>query len=288
MQLPGNAEIPKEIDRLVLINGRILRQKGGHYLELATSSEALHRQFYQFATAVADRILLEGEAPLAAAVAEVKCFDELLAPRALLSSERQLGLLGELIVLERLIVSRGPAGADAWTGPRSEPHDFRIGQNEFEVKASSGTRRLHRIHGLDQMFPSTGMRLSLVSVLLEPAGKAEGFSLASKIAKIRGLLSKDSPRLDRFASNLNDLGWRDSDSRHYARLWRSRRPIAVIPVNGDFPRLGRPSIVSVLGTVASRIDYVEYQVNVEGLGLEEDAAGFPSDLRSAENERHHG
>lgn len=162
VQLAKNAEIPKEIDRLVFINGRILKRKNGYYLELATASQTLHRQFYQFATAVADRIIMECEVPLAAAVAELKCFDELLAPRSLLSLERQIGLLGELIVLERIIVSRGPAGADAWTGPQSEPHDFRLGQTELEVKTSSGTRRLHRIHGLDQMFPSTGMKLSLV------------------------------------------------------------------------------------------------------------------------------
>ncbi|MEI6566853.1 MAG: PD-(D/E)XK motif protein [Verrucomicrobiota bacterium] len=279
VQLSGNVEIPREIDRLVFIKGRILRQKGQHHLELTTSTESLYRQFYQFATAVADRILLEGEAPVAAAVAELKCFDELLAPRLLLSVERQLGLLGELIILERLIHSSGPAGVDSWTGPRGEPHDFRIGKTEFEVKTSSGTRRIHRIHGLDQLFPSAGMRLSLVSVLVEPAGKAKGFSLTSKVGDIRRLLSKNAQRLDRFTRDLNEVGWRDSDARHYTRLWRPRRPLAVVPVDEKFPRLGRQLIAAALGSVASRIDYVEYQVNVEGLGREENESGFPTELR---------
>jgi hypothetical protein len=279
-QLEKEAEVPPAIDRLAFISARILKQKGTVYLELATSNELLRRQFFQFATAVADRILLEKESPLSAAAAEIRSFDELLAPRSLLSIERQIGLLGELLVLERIIQSTGPSGVDAWTGPRGEPHDFRFGTDELEVKTASGTRRVHRIHGLDQLFSSPGMKLSLVSVLLEPAGKAMGTSLPSEIRSIREVLLTDMPRTERFNRNLEELGWRNSDAKHYNRLWRPRRPIAVIAVTASFPRLGRDSVLAAVGPNAARIDYVEYQVNVEGMGIEEGSRKFPVNLRS--------
>jgi hypothetical protein len=128
------------------------------------------------------------------------------------------------------------------------------------------------------MFPSPKMTLYLVSVLLEPAGKGAALTLAGQVGRIRSLLTKDSTRLDGFNHNLKEIGWRDLDARHYSRSWRLRRPICAIPAKSGFPRLGRNSIGAVLGSNASRIDYVEYIVNVEGLGHEQGSAGFPKEL----------
>jgi hypothetical protein len=74
----------------------------------------------------------------------------LLQTSALLSEEKQVGLAGELWLLERLLRGLGPRALDAWVGPGGQSHDFRLGDFEFEVKATSGTRRVHMINGLNQ------------------------------------------------------------------------------------------------------------------------------------------
>lgn len=276
IELKKKQEIPEEIAKLAFIQCRIFPQGGKHFLELHTASDSLRRQFYQFATAVADRILLENTEPIAATVAELKCFDELLAPRSLLSIEKQIGLIGELTFLNRLLDASGPGGIIAWVGPVGEPHDFRIGKQEIEVKTSSGTRRIHRIHGLEQLFPSTGMRLALVSILLEPAGKSSGFSLNSLIQQTVAQLKKEPQKQKRLKELLTKVGWQESDSKYYTRQWRLRRPIVQINVDDKFPRIGRLAVATVLGPLASRIDRVEYDVNMEGLGSEKSSGGLPN------------
>ena len=56
-----------------------------------------------------------------AAVANLR---NLLAARTRLSEEQQRGLLGELLLLERLLLEHGPTALEWWLGPAAEQHDF--------------------------------------------------------------------------------------------------------------------------------------------------------------------
>lgn len=267
-ELSEKKDIPTELKKLEYIQSELLREDKKYFIRVSSCSAGLQRQFYQFATAVADRIILENTEAIPALLAEIECFDDLLASQTLLSVERQLGLIGELLVLDSVIDMTGPAAVDSWTGPAGEPHDFRLNGCELEVKTTAGSRRLHYIHGLDQLVPSQGMKLFVVSVLLEPAGKAEWISLQSMVQKIRARIQDDGGRLKR----LNDLfaksGLRDADLQLYSRKWRLRRPVGHAEVGHNFPRISRPDIVSILGGQASRIDYLEYSLNLEGLVVE--------------------
>lgn len=266
--LSGKKDVPAELKKLEYIQSEIVKEGEKYFIRVSSCSSGLHRQFYQFATAVADRIILENTEAIPALLAEIKCFDDLLASQTLLSVERQLGLVGELLVLDSVMDLAGAAAADSWTGPAGEPHDFRLNGCELEVKTTAGSRRLHYIHGLDQLVPSQGMRLFVVSILLEPAGKADGFSLRSMVEKIRSRVLDDAGRLKRVNDLFLKSGLRDADLPLYARQWRLRRPVAHAEVGKEFPRISRPDIVSVLGAQAARIDYLEYSVNLEGLVVE--------------------
>ena len=59
---------------------------------------------------------------------------------ALLSPEEQKGLIGELLVLERVLLPHIEASAavTAWRGPLGSPKDFEIGRLAIEVKARRG------------------------------------------------------------------------------------------------------------------------------------------------------
>ena len=248
------------------------------FLELAVSHPSLSRQFYHFATAVSERVLFEKVSAIEALLLEIQSFAELLEGKALLSIERQLGLLGELVLLERLVRKSGNTLLDAWIGPQQEPHDFRIGLREFEVKTTLRAQRIHAIHGVEQLMASRKCQLFLVSLLFGPAGKGGGFSLTEKAEALSKLLESDTYRQKQFIAAVEACGFRSSDRDHYTRRFELRRPIAIVPVDKKFPAITRPVIQASLGHLATRVESIQYEVNIEGLEYEEETAVFKSTM----------
>ena len=81
-----------------------------------------------------------------------------------LSREEQMGLMGELLVLERVLLPvLGPPGAVmAWTGPFDSPKDFEIGPVHLESKARrSGAAPTVSISSEDQLDASASDALFL-------------------------------------------------------------------------------------------------------------------------------
>lgn len=269
IECPDITLIPDQAKRLASVSFQTIQRDEKLFLEIATTSHLINRQFYSFATAIADRILESQQPPAEAIALELRYFTALLEEKRLLSIERQVGLLGELIVLEKMIRSDGPDAIQAWIGPQGEPHDFRAGRNEFEVKTAAGSRRIHTIHNLTQLLASPDSSLFIMSILVGPAGKDGGFSLASKIESISRYLEAAPHRLHEFQDALQSLGYSDRDQSHYDRAFILRRPLAVVPVNSQFPAVTASGLLSLLGQEAHRIDRFVYDVNIEGLESEE-------------------
>jgi hypothetical protein len=274
LEVPLGTKVPDAIQKLAFIHAQTRKKKSLSLLELCATSPALHRHFYHFAVAVSERVLVEKRTPTEAALLELQSFAELLQEKPLLGIERQLGLLGELIVLERLLAKNGPKGLDSWIGPQREPHDFRLEEFEFEVKTTICSQRIHTIHGTEQLVPSKGCSLFLLSVLLGPAGQAKGFSLLEKAQKVATLVASDAQRREQLRLALETCGFRESDGRHYTRRFVLRRPLAIAPVNKHFPAIDRPAIQAALGSLAPRVEDLQYDVNIEGLEKEDGTSAF--------------
>jgi len=269
LELTGNANIPEQASRLASVSINRVTRGEKSFLEIVSLSSAINRQFYLFVIAVADRILESNQIASEAVALELESFAALLQEKLFLSIERQLGLLGELLVLDRMIATDGPKATKAWIGPRGEPHDFRVGNHEFEVKSTSGTRRIHTINNLTQLAASPDCSLFILSVLLGPAGKDSGFSLAMKVEATQ-LLLKDSHDCGKlFMDNLELAGYSSRDHSQYTRAFDLRRPLALIPVDSNFPVITGQTLKNAIGEIAHRIDHFEYDVNVEGLESEE-------------------
>ena len=266
--------IPSELLKLSFISLGIAAVGSRKVLEIATISKPLRRQFYHFAVAVSERMISDSMSAITAVTTELECFADLLAERPVLGVERQIGLLGELMFLEKLALTHGTRMLDSWGGPQGEPHDFRVDDREFEVKTTVAPKRLHIIHGSEQLVPSKGCSLFLLSVLLGPPGSAAGFSLASKVQDLQRLFATDKLRLGRFFDTLEKVGLRKADLPHYLRQYSFRRALAVVPVDKNFPALTRPVVQQSLGTLALRIESLQYAVNVEGLEKEEGTPQF--------------
>jgi hypothetical protein len=274
LEVPVGTQIPQEIASLAFITAQTLTRNGLVVLEVATATPSLFRQFYHFAVAVAERVIVEKSQPLEAIILELQCFTDLMEAKSFLAIERQIGLLGELVFLQYLLVKEGVDALDAWLGPLGEPHDFRVKNREFEVKTTVATHRIHTIHGTEQLVPSEGCTLYLLSVLLGPAGMSDGFSLADKVSQVSNYLTLTPRRLTQFETALGTTGYREDDRVHYARRFALRRPIGLVRVDNSFPAITRPTIQAALGPLASRIEALQYDVNVEGLEHEDGTEEF--------------
>jgi hypothetical protein len=276
VQNTGADVIPDSARRLTSVSIEAIERYGLPTLEIRTTSSLVNREFYLFANAIADRILETGQPADEAVAVELACFGTLFEQKRILSIERQIGLLGELLFLERILSVDGPDALEAWIGPQGEPHDFRIMNNEFEVKTSAGTRRIHTINNLAQLIPSPGSSLFIMSILLGAPGKDSGFSLAGKIESIDDSLQSSSTHQHQFKSALESLGYLPADHSHYERRFTLRQPLAVVPVDNKFPSITSEFLSTMLGKEAYRIDSLIYDVNIEGLESHEATSLFQS------------
>lgn len=278
IEVASDTVLPADACRLAFIKTAIATKGGKTFLEVMSTAEDLHRHFYLFATSVADGVLVDGLPPPEAIVQELICFSELLQVKPLLSFERQIGLLGELLFLERLIDQLGTSASDAWAGPIGDPHDFRLNQCEFEVKTTTATRRIHTINGEGQLLPSQGRSLYLLSILLGPAGQAGGVSLAAEVVRIQAALGGNAAVAARFRQSLQKCGYSDADREHYRRTFVLRRPMQLVPIDDAFPALTRSRIIAGVGAAAERIEHVQYDLDIEGLGWADGTPTFASVL----------
>lgn len=266
--------------KFVFVQLAIVKVESRHFLEIAATSKALRRQFFHLGVAITERMLSGRVTAIEAVTAELHCFADLLAEHLALGVERQIGLLGELIFLERLVVSKGAYMLNCWVGPDAEPHDFRLEAREFEVKTTVAPKRVHIIHGGEQLVASNGCALFVLSILLGPPDGPSGFSLASKVRDIERLLAGDAARARRFREALESVGLKYSDLAQYDRKFSLRRALAIVPVGTDFPALTRPVIQKAIGPSSHRVESLQYTVNIEGLEQEDGTEQFAAAVLS--------
>lgn len=197
--------------------------------------DARDMRFEAYGLAVAIAEAMRGGSSFGSAVnAAMTNLRSLLAARARLSESQQLGLLGELLVLEALLEGASPKDVlEWWLGPGAEQHDLALPGVDVEIKTTLSERRQHRISGVDQLRPNPGRALWLVSVQLTRAGGADGPSLSSQVASLRDRLSGS----DRFIEALVGLGWRDEDADLYGTRYLLRTTPRAYHVDADFPAI---------------------------------------------------
>jgi len=254
--------------RLEAITTEAVRIEGEEYVRIATHVRPLFQEFYLLLTEIADSIQLDGKTFETAVRSRLESWKELLRSVGMLSPERQVGLWGELWLLRRLITSCGPEALDSWTGPVAEPHDFRIGHTELEVKTTRSRQRNHVINGLDQLSPSEGLKLFLLALHVEPAQTDDAMSLPQMVAVVRNTLDAEPDLLGDFELILRDgCGYYAKDEQNYGTQFRLRSAPMLVPVDAGFPRLTKKTLCDVVGmNVEQRISDVRYTVNVDDFG----------------------
>lgn len=181
-----------------------------------------------------------------------------------LSPEAELGLFGELVVINHFI----DAGMmernviDAWQGPLDGLQDFALGSGGIEVKSTSSVRGFPAtIACLEQLDDSLRQPLFLAAVRVRL--DSTGITLPAMSAAIRERL-RDNATLDLFEVRLMQAGLLSAASVCYTRRFL-HVSTAFLAVDDDFPRLTRAH-------VHPAIRRARYEVDLElsgapGIGL---------------------
>ena len=177
----------------------------------------------------------------------------------LLSPQAQMGLLGELFVLERYMLSNlDPSTAlAAWRGPLASPKDFEIGGVAIEVKARRGGATSHiAITSLDQLDESGVDQLFLYVVDLHqaPADGEDGVTVREVADQIRGHLNVAHPEMSQEFEGLLLAAGLEPDDDYSDHRWLEGTS-HIYSVTDDFPRV-------VPSEVRSGVARVRYTVSL--------------------------
>lgn len=231
----------------------------GDLAELIVMVEDNLHGAYGLLTSIADQVQLERE-PLAAAVASaIAKHRGMFAGKAALSQDKEVGMFGELLVLEFLlgIVGAGPA-VESWQGPLNEEHDFVFSDVHLEIKTTSGEQRRHMMHGFMQLVPLRGVPLSLISIQLTRSNYEGGRTLSQTVSQLRAKSGGHRPKVD---DALEAWGWKDEDAELYTTFWTKRSEPRAYDVNDRFPALTLDRLASVIPSMKVVSD-LSYRVDV--------------------------
>jgi hypothetical protein len=256
-------------------------------LEVSCGAPSLFKEFFLFTTNLADLVQVNRTPPIDALEIAVRSWNRLLQKVAGLSEEEELGLIGELWLLERLLAGQGPEAIASWVGPAGENHDFRYGSVEIEVKTTSQADRVHLINGTHQLEASQGHDLFLLSLHVQMAGGQTGFSLCELLTSCRARLDSDGPSTLQFNRMLVQIGVGPEDEQRYQRRFNMRSHPVLVDVVAECPRLTAEVLRGALTNAGyQRLRGIRYAINVDGLGVPDGAAEFarviPDERRGGE------
>jgi hypothetical protein len=226
-ELPSNALAHVQVESVVY--------QGERFLEVSTVDERLVVDGYSMLTAIADRIQLDGQPALAALEETLGTWRAILAARVRMPVEAEVGLVGELIVLEALLSTESPPPVSCWKAVHGEEHDFGLRDADLEVKTTSGERRQHWIHGLGQLLATAATPLWLLSIQVTRGGAGPGRTLPELVGNVIAAAAPE--QRDELRQRLASVGWCPEDSDLFADRWRLRSMPAAFLVDDSFPRL---------------------------------------------------
>jgi hypothetical protein len=166
-----------------------------------------------------------------------------------LSHAELVGLIGELLFLERLIHSIGPVAAvDAWLGPSGAPQDFQNGGRIYEIKSCAIGGHTVVISSLEQLHTGTTPTSLIVYGIGSCGADSSGaFTLNQLLTRIRQVL-ESTTATSTFELKLGEVGYDEKQPEAESPFVVQK--IRAFDVRNTFPRL-TPTTVSPAVTSAT-------------------------------------
>jgi hypothetical protein len=244
------------------ISAVVIHWNDGAWFEVRADG-AVMLEAYPVLCAIADRIQIDGIPFDAAVSGSLAAFRQLFSRHSRLTFEEEIGLYAELLLVNHLLAHFPPQEAvSAWRGPDGEEHDFDIAGNDVEVKCTVAEERIHWINDGNQLEPTCGRPLWILSIQLTGAS-GDGHSLADLIALILSRLT-DAHAVDLFKAKLAAVRWREESPLLHTSTFRLRTEPAVFSVDDSFPALTRRRLTAA-GVDLARVISMRYALNLSGL-----------------------
>lgn len=178
-----------------------------------------------------------------------------------LSAESEIGLVGELTVLRKIIDAGVPPifALESWVGPQDAVQDFEIGTGAIEVKTTiSAVGFLAKIGSLEQLDDSARQPLFLAGVRLHQG--ETGQDLTEVVADIRDIAAGEAEATRLLNERLIASGYLDAHADRYIRRFTVIET-RVVEVTNRFPRLtpGNVPLGVIEATYQIDLDKVEGQ-----------------------------
>lgn len=255
-----------------------LQKNGVNYLSLKINDAEVFREFYDFMVEIVDSVQILRIEPHLAIDKAWKTWILLLGQESILSKEKQLGLMGELWLLQRVAQKQDwRVALDCWHSDARAEHDFSFQIYDIEVKSTSSEDRVHIIGSVHQLMPAVGRELLLLSLQFTgaPLLLVSSFSLASLVQDISKNL-KNEDLEDNFNSRLTKAGWNPSHTRHYSKRFILRSQPYLIKVDDNCPKITPPVLQGIASFQYDRFVGISYRINVSGLGFADGTDDFHS------------
>jgi hypothetical protein len=174
----------------------------------------------------------------------------------LLSEERTVGLLAELLEVRAVLEHDRELRIDVWAGPSGATHDLRRGAHSIEVKGTQVREgKFVQVNGLEQLVPPPGGRLHLAWRRFE-RDDTSPLSLPAAIRETRALGVDNLALTERLAL----AGYDPAHAEEYeARRYREVES-RLYEVDDDFPRIVPTSFAG--GTAPPGVLRLRYTVDL--------------------------
>ncbi|GAB5496045.1 MAG: hypothetical protein Phyf2KO_11250 [Phycisphaerales bacterium] len=258
LDIPVTPALKEHATNSVIIEDRLLEidSEPRSAMQLRCSQPRLNEVFALLATGIVARMCggTRGADAVVGAIGEFRDLLRTVGDRSL-TMEQELGLFGELVVLERL-ASTAPDAVRDWTGPLGERWDFKGPHGAIEVKTTRDRDfAAVAIASLDQLEPPETVPLHLVSIAAE-LDSSSGRSVGSVVDAILAA----GVQGEELWSLLRAVGYdEDMHARGSGRLFTVLHE-QVHRVQNGFPCLTRHDLVH--GDVPSGVHDVAYRLNL--------------------------
>lgn len=198
-----------------------------------------------------------------------------------LSPEEQKGLLGELLLLERILLPTLPpaAAVGAWQGPSGAPKDFTVGKIAIEMKARRGSGAPYVTISSEHQLDTSGVDalfLGVVQLDAVPAETGTGVSVCEVVRRIRAQLSDKAPPVVTLFEQMHEEAGLATDDDYSDERWLEG-PIRFYRVEAGFPRLSASQ-------TAPGISHVRYSLSLPSCEpYETDEADLITTLQDSAN-----
>jgi hypothetical protein len=177
---------------------------------------------------------------------------------------KMIGLTGELLSLERLIIytQNTEKCLKAWVGPLGARRDFVFENIVFEVKTSAKQNgHIHTINGIDQLDKTEDESVYIYSWNIVKDYSESAITINDVIDRITQLIVDSESLKEIFISKLYEAGYDIRDKDEYESEKLRIQSDFIVEVDNFFPVITRESFKNKLN---NRIIRVEYEIDING------------------------